>query len=149
MVLRTLEAMGPLHGYGIARRIEQVSGHEILLNQGTIWRKQSFDRDLDAEMTAHLELAIEENLRRGLSAEDARREALVRFGGVEQAKEQHREVRGLPAVDVLVQDLRFTFRTMRRDLAFTVIALLILGLGIGTNVAVFSVVNTILLRPLP
>src|SRR3989449_11346220 len=112
------------------------------------WRKQSFDRDLDAEMTAHLELAIEENLRRGLSAEDARREALVRFGGVEQAKEQHREVRGLPAVDVLAQDLRFTFRTMRRDLAFTVIALLILGLGIGTNVAVFSVVNTILLRPL-
>ncbi|PYV87464.1 MAG: permease [Acidobacteria bacterium] len=113
------------------------------------WRRQSLDRELDAEMTAHLELAIEENLRRGLSAEDARREALVRFGGVEQAKEQHREVRGLPVLDVLVQDLRFSFRTMGRDLAFTVIALLILGLGIGANVAVFSVVNTILLRPLP
>src|SRR5215510_9736064 len=100
-------------------------------------------------MASHLEMAVEENLRRGMSAEEARRQALVRFGGVQQALEQHRESRTLPWVDVLRQDLRFTFRMLRRDFGFTVVAILILAFGIGANIAVFSVVNTILLRPLP
>jgi predicted permease len=107
------------------------------------------DHDLDAEMAAHLDLAIEENIQRGMAPKEARRRALVRFGGVEQARQQHRESRGLPWLDVLMQDLRFTFRTMRRDREFTIIAVVILALGIGSNIAVFSVVNTILLRPLP
>lgn len=94
-------------------------------------------------------MAVEENIRRGMSAEEARRRALVSLGGVTQANEQHRETRGLPWLDVLMQDLRFTFRTLRRDSSFTLIAILILGIGIGANIAVFSVVNTILLRPLP
>jgi predicted permease len=107
------------------------------------------DHDLDAEMAARLDRAIEENIRRGMAPKEARRRALVRFGGVEQARQQHRESRGLPWLDVLMQDLRFTFRTMRRDRGFTIIAVVILALGIGSNIAVFSVVNTILLRPLP
>jgi predicted permease len=115
----------------------------------SFFRKEPLDHDLNDEMASHLELAIEENVRRGMSPEEARRHALVRFGGVTQAQQQHRETRGLPWLDVLMQDLRFTFRTLRRDSAFTVVAVLILGLGIGANIAVFSVVNTILLRPLP
>src|SRR5450755_2000058 len=97
------------------------------------------DHDLDAEMAAHLDLAIEENIQRGMAPKESRRRALVRFGGVEQARQQHRESRGLPWLDVLMQDLRFTFRTMRRDRGFTIIAVVILALGIGSNIAVFSV----------
>ena len=115
----------------------------------SFFNKPQRDSELDAEVAAHLELAVEENIRHGMPAEEARRLALIRFGGVVQAKEQQREARGLPWLDVLLQDLRFTFRTLGRDRGFTVIAVVILGLGIGANITVFSVVNTILLRPLP
>ena len=111
--------------------------------------KQTRDADLETEVANHLDLAVEENLRRGMSPQEARRQAMLRFGGVQQAKERQRETRGLPWLDVLLQDLRFTFRTLGRDRAFTIVAVLILGLGIGANIVVFSVVNTILLRPLP
>jgi len=107
------------------------------------------DAELDAEIASHLELAIDENIKRGLSPEEARRQALVRFGGVEQAKQKHRETRSLPFLEILLLDLRYTFRTLRRDRVFTSVAVLILAFGIGANIAVFSVVNTILLRPLP
>ena len=115
----------------------------------SLFRKTQLDTDLDAEMSTHLDLAIEENLQRGMSPEEARRHALIRFGGAEQAKERHRDARSLPLLDEFSQDLRYAFRTFRRDCTFVAIAIIILTLGIGANIAVFSVVNTILLRPLP
>ena len=111
--------------------------------------RRRLDYELEAELAAHLELAIEENLERGLPFEEARRQALVSMGGVEQAREKHREARGLMTVDILLHDLKYTFRTLGRDPGFTFVAVLILALAIGANVAVFSVVNTLLLRPLP
>ncbi len=115
----------------------------------SLFRRAPLDADLEAEIASHLDAAIEDNLRLGMTPEEARRQALVRFGGVARAMEQHREARGLPGLDILRQDLRFTLRTVRRDPAFASVVILVLGLGIGANVAVFSVVNTILLRPLP
>jgi predicted permease len=112
-------------------------------------RRAPLDTDLESEIASHLKAAIDENLCHGMGPEEARRKALVRFGGVVQAVEKHREARGLPALDVLLQDLRFTLRTLRRDRALACVVILVLALGIGANVAVFSVVNTVLLRPLP
>ena len=84
-----------------------------------------------------------------MTADEARRTAAVEFGGVAALRERHRDTRGLPTIDTILQDLRYTFRTLRRDAAFTTFAILIVGLGVGASATIFSVVNAVLLRPLP
>jgi macrolide transport system ATP-binding/permease protein len=111
--------------------------------------RQHLEDDLDEELRSHLEMAVEANLSRGMSAEDARREALRSFGGVEQTKELYRDQRGLPVIETTLQDLRFGLRILRRDPGFSILAMLCLTLGIGANAAVFSWVEGILFRPYP
>ena len=112
-------------------------------------RRKPLDDDLEDELAAHLQFAIDDNIARGLKPCEARRLALISIGGLEQARYRHREARGFMTLDIFKQDLKYTLRTLWRDPSFTVVAALILALAIGANIAVFSVVNTLLLRPLP
>jgi len=112
-------------------------------------RRRRLEDDLDEELRSHLEMAVELNLRKGMNAEDARREALRSFGGIEQTKEIYRDQRGLHMIETTLQDLRFGLRMLRRSPGFSVLAILCLTLGIGANAAVFSWVEGILFRPYP
>ena len=125
------------------------SFRESLLRIQSFARKKPLDIDLAEEMASHLQFAIEENIQNGMPPQEAERQARISFGGPQQSKETHRESRGLPFLDTLLRDIRYTFRTLWRDRAFAAIAILILALGIGANIAVFSIINTLLLRPLP
>jgi predicted permease len=104
------------------------------------------DRELDAEMAVHLDLAIEDNLKKGMSAAEARRQAFIQFGGVEQARQQQREARGGFALGTLSQDLRFALRMWWKNPGFVAAAVITIGLGIGINTAGFTVARAVLFK---
>lgn len=122
---------------------------ELLARLASFLRKQAREEDFDREMAAHLDFAVQENLRRGMPLDEARRRALIEIGGISQARELHRESRGLPLLETVTQDVRYAGRTLQRDAGLTVFAVLMVGLGVGASCMVFSVLNALLLRPLP
>ena len=113
-----------------------------------LFQPQRLDGDFAAELESHLAMHIEENIRAGLSPAEARRQALIRLGGAEQTRQSHRDRRTLPWIESLVQDIRFGFRILLRNRAYTAVAVLTLAIGIGVSATAFTWINGVLLQPL-
>ena len=114
-----------------------------------LFRRERIERELDAELQAYLELDVEENIRRGMAPKEARRVALARLGGVEMVKDECRDVQRFRVAEDLWRDLRYGFRRLLARPVLAVVAVAVLAIGIGANVAILALVDALLLRPLP
>ncbi len=114
-----------------------------------LFRKRKLDADLDEELRAHIEFAIEENRKRGMRERDARTKALQMFGGVTQTREAYRSQQGFPFFESLARDTQYAVRQLLKSPIFAVTAILTLALGIGATTAIFTMMNAVLLRSLP
>ena len=130
-------------------RILAVNISTLIRRWHALTRKRELDFELDEEMQFHLERDIEQNIKSGMSPEEARYAALKAFHGVDQSKEECRDARGVRPLENILQDVSFSLRVLIKNFAFTLVVILTLALGIGANTAIFSFANGILLRPLP
>lgn len=121
----------------------------LLARLASLLRVRRDDREFSEEIASHLQMHVEDNIRSGLTPEQARRAALIKLGGVEATTQAYRDQAALPFVEALAQDLRYTLRQLRKNPGFAATALLVLTLGIGATVAVFSFVDAALIKPLP
>src|ERR1051325_4272890 len=112
-------------------------------------RRRSLERDLDKELRFHLDAAVDDFVRGGMTRDDARRRARIELGGLEQVKEDARDVRGTRVIEHWWTDTRYALRTMARSPGFTIAAVLTLAIGIGGNTAVWSVIDALMRRALP
>ena len=120
-----------------------------IMRVGGLVNRRRTDREFDEELKSHIQLHIDDNLRMGMRPEEARRQAMIQLGGIESAKEACRDQRGLPVVETLWRDVRYGVRMLWKNPGFTAAAVITLALGLGANTAVFSLLNAVIVRPLP
>src|ERR1700748_848571 len=121
----------------------------FFLRLSGLFSSPSHQQDRDDELASHLQLHIDDNLRSGMSAEEARRQAILHLGGIEPPRQAWRERGTLPLIEHFLQDLRFALRQLRKNPGFTITAVLVLSLGIAASTAIFGFVDAALIQPLP
>jgi predicted permease len=115
----------------------------------SLFRRKTVEQELNEELSAHVEHQVESYIATGLTPEEAMRRVRGVFGGLDEIKEECRDARGVSTIETTVKDIRYALRTLRKNLAFSVVATVTLALGIGANTAIFSVIKAVMLRPLP